>query len=388
MAHRRARRNFDLTAITTENFADPEFRHHSFRHYQRFVQAVANVHRGPGAPPPLPRGAQADLSAIAIDYLGGRYGLEEFLDATETDGMVVLKGGEIVYETLPNLSLDERHSIQSVSKLGIACLVGPLVESGRLDLQKTVRAHLPKIGTGYADATLQDVLDMNVSNDFSEDYSDPDADVWQSEYAAGYRVDRDNAWPDGQKPYLEAITASKGVRGTGATDYKSTNTDVMGWIIEEVTGRRVHELFSEQVWSHLGAEQNALVVLDRSGFASLAGGLIVTLHDLARWGLLLSRRGVAPDGTRVLSERWIDELLDRGKGTECPIGNGYRYHDQCMSNGRALAHTGWVGQLLYADCVADVVVAKLSSVSEPSGFPLELGDAYLDMGDAIVACLD
>jgi CubicO group peptidase (beta-lactamase class C family) len=388
MAHVKAPRNYDPTAVTTENFTQPEFRHYSFRHYDRFVQAVGNLHRAPGAPHPLPRGTNADLSGVEVDYLGGRYGLEELLDATETDGMVVLKGGEIVYETLPNISLDDRHSIQSVSKLGLACLVGPLVESGRLDLQKTVQAYLPKIGTGYADATLQDVLDMNVTNDFSEDYTDPDADVWESEYSAGFRVDRENAWPDGQKPYLEAITASNGVQGTGVTDYKSTNTDVVGWIIEEVTGRRVHELFAEQVWSHLGAEQNALIVLDRSGFASFAGGLIVTLHDLARWGLLLTRRGVAPDGTRVLSESWIDELLDHTKGTECPIGNGYRYHDQCMSNGRALAHTGWVGQLLYADTVADVVIAKLSSVTEPSGFPLELGAAYLDMGDAIVARLE
>jgi hypothetical protein len=37
--------------------------------------------------------------------------------------------------------------------------------------------------------------------------------------------------------------------------------------------------------------------------------------------------------------------------------------------------------------VSDVVVAKLSAVSESSGFQLELGTAYLDMGDAIVAAL-
>ena len=95
----------------------------------------------------------------------------------------------------------------------------------------------------------------------------------------------------------------------------------------------------------------------------------------------------APDGTRVLSESWIDELLDGNRGTELPIGTGYRYHNQCMSNGRGLAHTGWVGQFLYADTVADIVIAKLSSVSESSGFQLELGTAYLDMADAVVASL-
>lgn len=386
MAHDRAERNMDFESISVENFTHPTNRHYSFRNYQSFMHAVGNLHRLPGSPHPLRRGEEVDLSAVEVGYLGSRYGFEEFLEVTETDGLVVLKGGEIVYETRPNLGLGDRHSIQSVSKLAISCLVGPLVESGRLDLSKTVQSYLPKIGTGYAEAVLQDVVDMNVTNDYSEDYSDPNADVWKSEVAMGYRVDPDNEWPYGQKPYLSAIS-SPDVKGTGITDYKSTNTDVVAWIIEEVTGRGVQELFAEQVWAHLGAEQDGLVALDRGGFASFSGGMIVTLYDLARWGLLFARRGVAPDGTRVLSESWIDELLSDRHGTHLPIGNGYRYHNQCMSNGRALLHTGWVGQLLYADTVADVVVAKLSSVSEPSGFQLELGSAYLDMGDAIVAAL-
>ena len=33
--------------------------------------------------------------------------------------------------------------------------------------------HLPEIGSGYADATVQDVMDMNIVNDYAEDYSDP-----------------------------------------------------------------------------------------------------------------------------------------------------------------------------------------------------------------------
>ena len=42
-----------------------------------------------------------------------------------------------------------------------------------LDLNKKISDYLPDIGSGYASATVQDVLDMNIENSYSEDYNDP-----------------------------------------------------------------------------------------------------------------------------------------------------------------------------------------------------------------------
>jgi CubicO group peptidase (beta-lactamase class C family) len=66
--------------------------------------------------------------------------------------------------------------------------VGRLVEAGQLDLDRDVRHYLPDIGSGYAVATVQAVLDMDVVNDYSEDYADPFASVFLQEAAMGWRL--------------------------------------------------------------------------------------------------------------------------------------------------------------------------------------------------------
>ena len=80
------------------------------------------------------------------------------------------------------------HSIQSVSKLHIHLIVGQLLEQGLISCEAKVADYLPDIGTGYAQATVQSLLDMAVSNDFSEDYSDPQSDCYTEEIALGWRL--------------------------------------------------------------------------------------------------------------------------------------------------------------------------------------------------------
>ena len=47
--------------------------------------------------------------------------------------------------------------------------------------------------TTVSHATVQDVLDMNVMNDFSEDYDDPDAECYTEEIALGWRLPEGDA---------------------------------------------------------------------------------------------------------------------------------------------------------------------------------------------------
>jgi len=41
-------------------------------------------------------------------------------------------------------------------------VVGQLVEQGVLDLSRSIAHYIPEIGSGYAGATLQQVLNMDV----------------------------------------------------------------------------------------------------------------------------------------------------------------------------------------------------------------------------------
>ena len=51
-------------------------------------------------------------------------------------------------------------------------IFGRLLAAGLVDLSHTVGRYIPDIGSGYASATLQQVLDMDVTNNFVEGYSD------------------------------------------------------------------------------------------------------------------------------------------------------------------------------------------------------------------------
>ena len=50
---------------------------------------------------------------------------------------------------------------------------------GSLDEKAKVGDLIPELtGSAFADATLRQVLEMTTGLDYSEDYSDPEADVW------------------------------------------------------------------------------------------------------------------------------------------------------------------------------------------------------------------
>ena len=61
----------------------------------------------------------------------------------------------------------------SISKTMTHLIVGRCVEDGLIDLAAKVRDYLPGIGSGYAEATIQNVLDMNVVNDDDKTDANP-----------------------------------------------------------------------------------------------------------------------------------------------------------------------------------------------------------------------
>ena len=62
--------------------------------------------------------------------------------------------------------------MQSIAKTTMNHIFGRLVENGRIDLGRKVVGYIPEIGSGYAGANVQQVLDMDVMNNFNEGYDD------------------------------------------------------------------------------------------------------------------------------------------------------------------------------------------------------------------------
>ena len=78
--------------------------------------------------------------------------------------------------------------MQSITKLHLHLIYGALFAQGRAHPDQRMGEILPDIGPAYAQARIGDVLDMNIENDFSEDYANPLADCYREEAALGWRL--------------------------------------------------------------------------------------------------------------------------------------------------------------------------------------------------------
>ena len=114
-----------------------------------------------------------DLNDINISHNNVEKKLKDILVDCNTDSFLVMHKGKLVFEFFDNFTTYETpHIIFSISKSLTSLLTGILVDKKLIDVNTIVSKILPEtIGTAYEDATIRNVLDMNVASNFIEDYS-------------------------------------------------------------------------------------------------------------------------------------------------------------------------------------------------------------------------
>jgi len=175
---------FGAGLVTLANWQRPPFNRWAFQHVRELIP-TARVARGDGPALQLPRAERPDLdelrfavqpSALAPD---GTLTVRELLEATYTDGFLVLHRGQIAAERYFNgLRPDVPHLLMSVSKSVTGLLAGALASDGRLDVTRPVEDIVPELGgTSFAGATVRHLLDMRTGTRYREDYDDPSAEI-------------------------------------------------------------------------------------------------------------------------------------------------------------------------------------------------------------------
>jgi CubicO group peptidase (beta-lactamase class C family) len=262
--------------------------------------------------------------------------------------MVVIRGQHVLFERYaPDFGADRPHSIQSITKTTMNLVVGQLVERGILDLSKAIEHYIPEIGSGYARATLQQVLNMDVVNEYSEDFTDPHATYYCHEEAMGWRLPRDPEHEATQRSFVARIASDDTTNRTGHLQYKDPNTDVIGWVVERASGRPLRAFLADIV-DAAGLEGALYITTDREGFPTVEGGACLTARDLARYFGLFVRRGRGVAGEAVGSAAFIDQTLSSGVPMLPPF-EGTRYSNHAMVSGRSIGHGGWGGQYALAN---------------------------------------
>jgi CubicO group peptidase (beta-lactamase class C family) len=373
--------NQDGSTIDLSNWHEPANRNWSYRHAVEVLPCTRKISRGDG-PVHVFGEAPVDISSVQVNYLDRDMSLEEYLRESHCDGFLVLNGNDIVYENYRRMEPEDRHLCQSVTKTTICAVIGDLIVKGLVDPKKTVDNYIPQLASGFHGVAVQNLLDMNVALDFSEDFTDPNADIYEYEMVSCWRPDT-GGQADGILDYISKLEHDPDFRLDGTTQYLCPNTDMLGLIIEKVSGRSFIDVFQEAIYQHIGAEADAYYCTDTKGAALCSGGMMLRLRDLARYAQTLANKGIANDGTHVIPQTWIDDCLDTAKGTQYYLGRGYQYHNQITSNGRALCHLGVGGQMIYANTATNVVVVQFSTTSAPSNGDLDLGNALYNIADAI-----
>jgi hypothetical protein len=247
-------------------------------------------------------------------------------------------------------------------------LAATLIHERVLDESKVVPYYLPEMGaTAYRDATLRQVLDMQVGVDYSEDYADPRADIWAYARAGGLRARRlDYAGPSNYYDFLVTLRQA-GAHGA-VFAYKTVHTEVMCWIMARATGVPLPGMLSERIWSRIGCEEDGYLAVDSIGVAMGGAGLSASLRDMCRFGELMRCEG-AWGGKQVIPAAVVADIRQGAeRGKFAPAGYtllpGYSYRNMWWVSHNSLGvfeGRGIHGQRLYVAPQAETVIARFCS---------------------------
>ena len=306
----------------------------------------------------------------------------ELFDWINAQGILVVRNGKIVFEDYPGMDPGLRHMWMSISKSILNMLLGLLVSEGKLDMTKNVEHYIADLRKkDYGSFTLQELADMNADVDMNEsNYQDPKSPFWDFGRSMNWFND-DGRWPGGNKQFLTTVKRLEKATGEKAAKvrYTSSNSQVLAWVIENVSGRPFSEVVEDKLWKRIGAVANASYSVDKTDFPFAGGGFSTTLRDLARYGTIWANKGLAPDGNRIFEDAWIKENTS-GKG---PAIGKYNYHNQSYSNGTAIVHQGHSGQILWVNPQSGTIVACFGSVTTPGGGNRWSRQAHVALAEAI-----
>lgn len=296
---------------------------------------------------------------------------EESLGKNYTDGIIVLHKGKIVYEKyMGGLTPDGTHAAMSVSKSFTGTLASILIAEGKIDPSKKVTEYIPELeGSAFADATVQEVLDMTTSLKYSENYADPKAEVWT--YTASGNPFRPAGY-DGPRNYYEYLKTVQKIQGEGhgaKFGYKTVNTDVAAWIVSRVSGKDIATLLSEKIWKPMGAKYDGYYQIDPSGIPFAGGGFNLNLRDMAAFGQMILDGGKL-HGKQIIPEAAAKEISGGGSQAAFeasgayPALKGWSYHNMWwITNNahKAFMARGVHGQSIYIDPAAKMVIVRFAS---------------------------
>jgi CubicO group peptidase (beta-lactamase class C family) len=283
---------------------------------------------------------------------------DRFLTVQRVRGVLVLQDGRIRLERYvsPHGQTTRWNSF-SIAKSITSTLVGAAMKDGDIrSLDDRVTRYIKGLrGSAYDDVTVRQLLTMTSGVKWNEDYTDLHSDVARM-YAQPPDPGFDMTVSYVRKLPREAPPGSKWV-------YKTAETNLVGVLVAEATGKRLADYLSEKIWRPYGMQRDAAWMIDDVGHEQGGCCLAMTLRDYGRFGQFILD-GARIDGKPIVPGNWLADATRTQVSTGAATGYGYQWwtREDGTFEGR-----GIYGQTLHIDRARRLVIVLNSATEGPTG---------------------
>jgi CubicO group peptidase (beta-lactamase class C family) len=360
----------------------PPYNRWSYQHMRMLYPSagIPNADR----PSPIKRSIDPGIAGLTVskpDDSGNPSGesvaMDAYLMETYTDALVVVKGDQIVFEEYFNsMHPAQPHQMMSVTKSFTGLFGLMAVEDGHASESDPVIKHVPELRAAgaFKDATFGQVLDMTNSMDFTEVYDDPESGIRHYGVVLGLMEPvAGRTYAGSIYEYLPTLPKDPQYEHGEIFHYQTPKTDVVNWVTNRVTGASFQDSLYSKLWSKLGTDSEAYVLLDKNATLFAGGGLNASPLDLARFAMMMINDGrfngqqvVAPSVIKKLSDGASRQAFSNGPDAKGIMANGdWSYRAQWWvrhtPDKEAFTAIGIHGQWIYIDLSRNVAIVKQSS---------------------------
>lgn len=338
--------------VSLNSFRDKNLAY-TFQHTPE-IQPVKRIKRGDGDIFCFEMGETMQLPE-QFSFQGQTYSVEQFLTDTKTTALLVIQDDGIRYEKYYMGGSENTLFVSnSIGKSFVSAPFGIALSEGAItSVDDPLGTYIPAFrGTALEDIPLKACLQMASGIDFDEEN---DMNLFSLKTLLGI-------------PAIRAI-AKYGVQEKPFTRrrYQSINTEILGEVIVQATGKSLAAYMEEKLWTQIGVQHDAYWTLNNEKELAM-GGLSISLRDYARFARLYLHNG-RYNGKQILPAQWIKDSLDASAPYAKPhangipydaLGYGYQWWIPAGSE-QEFAAIGVYGQWIYGNPTNHTIIVKLSA---------------------------
>jgi CubicO group peptidase (beta-lactamase class C family) len=220
--------------------------------------------------------------------------LRKNLTAIESVALLIIKNDSLLYEEYWDGYSDSSYSNSfSMAKSYVSALIGAALKEGKIkSLDQPVCDYLPEFCEGdKKKITIRHLLMMSSGLNWEEGYSSPFSPTTEAYYGTDLK---------GLMAGLQAIEEPGKI-----FRYKSGDTQILSFVIEKATEKKISDYAYEKLWEPIGCENDAIWSLDKeNGYEKAYCCVNSNARDFAKLGKLYLDSGRFR-GEQVIAEEYI-----------------------------------------------------------------------------------